>query len=138
VAARSRILIVEKYPLMLRGLSSALAGEQGMEVIGSASTGELGVHLASQIKVDVVLVDTQLEDLSAWDTVARLRQSSRHTATVIMTTDINDIQACLALAVGATLCVMKSTPAEDLVEAIRKACRSAETSKPSCHRANCR
>jgi DNA-binding NarL/FixJ family response regulator len=123
VVVKLRVLIVEGNALMLDGLSSILASEQDMEVVGYASIGHLGVKLASQIKPDVVLVDMQLEDMSALDTVTRLRQSSRHMAIVIMTTYRNDIQACLALKVGATLCVLKSMTADELVEAVRTSVR---------------
>ena len=55
-----RILLVEDQTLMRQGLKTLLDLEPGLKVVGEAPEGESAVHLALQLRPDVILMDVQM------------------------------------------------------------------------------
>lgn len=75
-----RCLIVDDSPVFLDA-ARGLLERQGLSVVAVASSGSQAVHLARELRPDVVLLDVGLDGESGFD-VARQLQSEKATAQV--------------------------------------------------------
>ena len=115
-----RILIVEDQTLMRQGLKTILDLEPGLEVAGEATDGEAGVRQALALRPDVVLMDVQMPVLNGVDATAMLCAAWPAARIIILTTFDRDDYVFQAVRSGALGYLLKDTPAEQLIETIRR------------------
>ena len=115
-----RILIVEDQTLMRQGLKTILDLEPGLEVVGEATDGEAGVRQALALRPDVVLMDVQMPVLNGVDATAALCAAWPAARIIILTTFDRDDYVFQAVRSGALGYLLKDTPAEKLIETIRR------------------
>lgn len=116
-----RTLLVDDEPLIRAGLRLILDGAPGIEVVGEASDGRAGVQAVASLRPDVVLMDLRMPGL---DGIAATREivASGHGATVVVLTSF-DTEGFIAdaLDAGAQGFLLKSSPPQDLMDAVRAA-----------------
>ncbi len=115
-----RILLVEDQTLMRQGLKTILDLEPGLEVVGEATDGEAGVRQALALRPDVVLMDVQMPVLNGVDATAALCAAWPAARIIILTTFDRDDYVFQAVRSGALGYLLKDTPAEKLIETIRR------------------
>jgi NarL family two-component system response regulator LiaR len=102
-----------------------------MDVVGQASGGRMGVRLALELRPDVVLMDLKMPDLDgAGATIAILRERPL-TRVVILTAISDDRQVAAALSAGACGFVVKDTPVDSVISAVRAAAQGAAWLSPA-------
>src|SRR5690349_8799884 len=106
------------------GLRALLAGTDGIEVIGEASTGEEAVAMAAALHPDVVLMDLQLGPGIDGVEATRRLDGSR---VIVLTTYDTDADITRAIAAGAIGYLLKADPADELYRAIRAAAAGRTT-----------
>ena len=118
-----RVLVVDDHDLFRAGLASVLAGQDGIDVVAQASGGRAAVRLAAELRPDVVLMDMRMPDL---DGPAAMQQILAHNPDVrILALTVASDEADVASAVIAGACgyLLKDSPIDDVVEAVRAAAR---------------
>lgn len=121
-----RLLLVEDQTLMRQGLKTILDLEPGLRVVGEAADGESGVQLALELKPDVVLMDVQMPGakgapgLNGVQATAELVRQWPQAKVIILTTFDRDDFVYQGVRAGALGYLLKDTPAERLVETIRR------------------
>jgi DNA-binding NarL/FixJ family response regulator len=118
-APRIRVLIVNREPLILRGLESVLGEEPDLEVIGEASRGAEALALADQLAPDVVVVDPNLPDMSGLSVVEALHRAQSPARPVILAPQITDKDFIQARQLGVRGVVLTTMPAHLIVQCIR-------------------
>lgn len=113
-----RIVLVDDQELVRAGLSFIISTEPGLEVVAEAGNGELGVVAASAHRPDVVLMDVRMPVLDGIAATRALRESDGPPVLVLTTFDDDEV-LWGAVEAGAAGFVLKDTPADDLVRAIR-------------------
>jgi DNA-binding NarL/FixJ family response regulator len=114
-----RILVVDDHRLVREAISLCLSRQTGIEVVGRAHDGRVAVHLARQLKPDVVVMDVAMPNLNG---VGATRQIVREqlAAKVIALSETLDRRSVQdMLAAGASGYVLKTASLDDLVAAIR-------------------
>ena len=105
------------------GVRTILSSEQGIEVVGEAANASSAIALVREVEPDVVLMDVQLPDLDGIEATRQIIQSARDSANaprvIVLTTFDFDEYVYRSLRAGASGFLLKRTPAEDLVEAVR-------------------
>jgi DNA-binding NarL/FixJ family response regulator len=98
-----------------------LDAEPGIEVVAEASNGLEGVLAARETKPDVVLMDIRMPEVDGLEATRRLLDGAddRTPKVLILTTFDLDEYVYEALRAGASGFMLKDTPPERLVEAIR-------------------
>ena len=79
-----RAIAVEDDEAVSRLIAQVLTSH-GIEVVGTAATGEDGVALARQTRPDVALVDLGLPRMSGEDVIATIRRDLPKTACIALT-----------------------------------------------------
>jgi DNA-binding NarL/FixJ family response regulator len=124
-----RVLIADDQILVRTGFRMILEAEDGIEVVGEAGDGRQAVDEAGRLQPDIILMDIRMPRM---DGVEATRQLARQVAgqparrdggdgprVLILTTFDMDEYVVEALQAGASGFLLKDTPPEDLVEAIR-------------------
>ncbi|OPH56442.1 DNA-binding response regulator [Paenibacillus ferrarius] len=97
-----------------------LHGKQGIEIIGEAADGEEGIRAAQQLKPDVVLMDLNMPGgMDGLTATAELRRLMPSMAILILSMHDDDEYLFRAIHVGASGYILKSSPHEELLTAIR-------------------
>lgn len=125
-----RVMVVDDYDLFRRGLSTLLAAEPGIEVVGQASGGHSGVRLARELKPDVVLMDLRMPDMSGHEATRELLASLPSTRVVVFTVASDDRDVEVAIHAGACGFLSKDTPMDEVVAAVRAAASGAAWLSP--------
>jgi DNA-binding NarL/FixJ family response regulator len=119
------VLIADDSGLFVSALEAVLAGEEEIEVVGSAPDGEQAVHLVEELDPDVVLLDISMPVLDGFGAARRIRAGRPGTAVVMLTGSSADVDRQKARAAGATGYVTKDRMAVDLVRTIKTAAGGA-------------
>ena len=110
------VLIADDQALVRAGFRMVLEVEDDITVVGEAANGEQAVHSAQRLKPDVVLMDIRMPEL---DGIAATRRIAPGTRVLILTTFDLDEYVYDALGAGASGFLLKDSPPEQLVTAIR-------------------
>jgi DNA-binding NarL/FixJ family response regulator len=52
-----RVLIADDHPIFRKGLILAIGPEHSLEIIGEAGDGQQALHLAEELKPDIIVLD---------------------------------------------------------------------------------
>ncbi len=117
-----RILIVDDHAVVRKGLQSVLEDEEGLEVVGEASSGPESVAKARALRPGVVLMDIRMgegDDASGIDACRQIRSELPDTQ-VIMFTSYGERESVLSsILAGARGFLTKNVSHAELVAAIR-------------------
>jgi len=113
------VLVVDDQELMRMGLKMVLGAHPDIEVIGEAENGALAVSRAKELRPDVVLMDVRMPVVDGVTATGRIVDAGEGCRVLVMTTFDLDEYALGALRAGASGFLLKDTPPEDLISAIR-------------------
>ena len=127
-----KVLLVDDHAVVRMGLKMLLNSLKDMEVVGEASEGNEGIEIAMKTNPDVILMDLSMphgkDGLSA---TSELKKQLPHTAILILTMHDDEEYLFRAIQGGASGCVLKSAPHDELVQAIRSVCSGNAYLHPS-------
>jgi DNA-binding NarL/FixJ family response regulator len=128
-----KVLLVDDQPLLRTGFRLILASEPDIEVVGEAADGEVALGQVSALQPDVVLMDIRMPRLDGVEATRRLveKYGPEGPRVLILTTYDHDEYVVEALRAGASGFLLKDTPAEDLVDAVRVVHRREAVVAPS-------
>jgi DNA-binding NarL/FixJ family response regulator len=113
-----RVLLVDDQELVRAGIGFIISTEAGIEVVSEAPNGELGVRAAVEHCPDIVLMDIRMPVMDGIAATAKLRDLDGPPVLVLTTFDDDDV-LWGALQAGAAGFLLKDTPGDDLISAIR-------------------
>jgi DNA-binding NarL/FixJ family response regulator len=119
VGGMIRVLVVDDDPLVRSALRLMLGGQADLEVIGEAADGRAGVAAAREHRPDVVLMDIRMPVLNGLEATRALHAGEEPPRVIVLTTFDADEHVLGALAAGADGFVLKDTPPQEIVTAIR-------------------
>jgi DNA-binding NarL/FixJ family response regulator len=126
---RARLLIADDHTLLAEACRSFLEPE--FEVVAIADNGRTLLRDAAEFKPDVVVLDIAMPKLNGLDACDQIKRFSPNTKLVFLTMNMSPEVAAEAFRRGASGYVVKSSAAEELVRAIRRALKSESYLSPT-------
>jgi len=120
VSSTVRVLVVDDDPLVRAGLTMMLDGAHGIAVVGQATDGDEVPDAVAAHAPDVVLMDLRMRRVGGIAAIGRLRRRTRPPEVIVLTTFDTDENVLRALRVGASGFLLKDSPPDRIVEAIRR------------------
>jgi DNA-binding NarL/FixJ family response regulator len=115
-----RVMCVDDHPLMREGIAAVIRSQPDMTLVVEAANGREGVEAFRKHRPDVTLMDLRLPDMSGIDALAAIRAEFPDARVIMLTTFEGDVEIRRALHAGARSYFLKSTPAEELLDAVRE------------------
>ncbi|MBO0836571.1 MAG: response regulator transcription factor [Actinobacteria bacterium] len=129
--AQLAVLIADDHPVVREGLRGMLAAEPDVCVVAEAASGDEAVVMASRHRPDVVLMDLRMPGGDGVQATAGIVDAVPATRVIVLTTYETDADIVRAVEAGATGYLLKDTPPQDLVAAIRAAARGETVLGPT-------
>ncbi|MFC3883143.1 response regulator [Bacillus songklensis] len=115
-----RILLVDDHAVVRMGLKMLLNDNKNMEVIGEASEGNEAIQKVQELQPNVVLMDLSMphgkDGLSATSEIKKLLPDIY---ILILTMHDDEEYLFRAIQAGASGCILKSAPHDELIKAIQ-------------------
>ncbi len=116
-----KVLLVDDYEVVRRGLRGFLELVPELEIVGEASDGREAVEAAFRHEPDVVLMDLVMPGMDGPAAIAAIRERQPHVACVALTSFAEPERIGRALEAGAVGSLMKDAEADEVVAAVRAA-----------------
>lgn len=114
-----RLLLVDDQDLVRLGLRRILRRRDGFEVVAECADGDEVAAAVAASDPDVVLMDLRMKRMSGMDATRALTAAAGAPPVLVLTTFRDDDLLSAALRAGASGFVLKDSPAEELIRAVR-------------------
>ena len=114
-----RVLLCDDQALVTDGLQLILETDASIEVVGAASDGSQAVELAARLKPDIVLMDLKMPGMNGVQATYAIRRDHPEIPVLVLTTFDDDAWVLDAIRSGAAGYLLKDTPRDRLITAIK-------------------
>ncbi len=126
-----RVVLIDDDPLVRAGLKLMLGGREGVDFVGEGSDGSEAAALVAEHRPDVLLMDIRMPGKDGLTATEELMAQEDAPRVVILTTFDSDDSVLRALAAGAAGFLLKDTPPDRMLEAIKQVAAGEHTLSPS-------
>jgi DNA-binding NarL/FixJ family response regulator len=114
-----RVVLVDDQELVRSGLRRILRRKDGFEIVAECADGSEVREAVATHQPDVVVMDLRMRNIDGIEATRRLREDPDAPPVLVLTTFDDDELLSGALRAGAAGFLLKDSPAEDLVRAVR-------------------
>jgi DNA-binding NarL/FixJ family response regulator len=132
---KTRILVADDHPIVLRGLKTVLNAQPDCEVVAEATDGEEAVALALTADIHLAILDISMPRKTGLQAAREITHRKPEVRVLMLSMHDNEQYLFEAIKVGAAGYVLKSAVDRDLVEASRAAMRGEPFLYPGAVRA---
>jgi DNA-binding NarL/FixJ family response regulator len=116
-----RILLADDHKMLREGLRVLLDSQTDMQVVGEAANGAEALQQADNLKPNVLVLDLSMPELDGLQTTEILRTRLPAIKVVVLTANEDVSYLNLLCKAGVAGYILKRSPGEELVQAIRMA-----------------
>jgi DNA-binding NarL/FixJ family response regulator len=116
-----RVLLADDEALIRAGIRLVLETADDIEIVAEAANGSEAVELVRRHQIDVALLDIRMPKLDGLAAAEQMSKLVPHTRVVMLTTFGEDEYVARALRTGAAGFLLKDTPPDGLIHAVRVA-----------------
>jgi DNA-binding NarL/FixJ family response regulator len=118
----TRVHLADDHTLFREGLEAILSPREGMEVVGSTSTGEEAAAQVGKTKPDVIVTELDMQPKTAEEIIEGLRRASPGSRIVVLTLwdNLRYVQAVATMGIDALM--HKSSSAEEFLATLGAVC----------------
>ncbi|MDQ0351684.1 NarL family two-component system response regulator LiaR [Alkalibacillus filiformis] len=125
-----KLVIVDDHDVVRKGIKTYLMTEDEIEVVGEASSGDEGADLVLKEKPDVVLMDLIMDNGTGIEATERIVDQLPDCKVIILTSYYDDEKVFPALEAGAFSYMLKTSSADEIAEAVKKAVNGENVIEP--------
>lgn len=126
-----KLIVAEDEPVARQALGRLFDLETDIEVVGEAENGEVAIEMARRLMPDVILMDIRMPKLDGIKATQTIKKEMPKTAIVILTIYDDDTNVFQAIKAGAIGYILKDSPIDDALEAVRAAYRGEGMMHPA-------
>ncbi|NLC07968.1 MAG: response regulator transcription factor [Syntrophomonadaceae bacterium] len=119
-----RLVLIDDHPLVLKGIIAVIQGQKDMEVVGTASCGEVGIIVIQECQPDIALVDLRLPGEYGLDIIKKARKIAPQCRFIVLTSYSEKADIKRAMAEKVEGYVLKEAMPEEILNAIRLVARN--------------
>lgn len=125
------VVLVDDDAMVRTALAMILGGDPAITVVGQADDGRAGLSVIAEHSPDVVLMDIRMPRMDGLAATEELVRSGSPSKVIVLTTFDADDDVLRALQHGADGFLLKDTPPDRLVEAVRLVAEGQSILSPS-------
>lgn len=125
------VLLADDHTVVRQGLRLLIEAGSDLQVVGEAENGRQAVHLAKQLRPDVLVLDVAMPLLNGLEAARQLAREVPNTKVLILSSYSDDEYVEQLTEEGAVGYVVKQTAATELLKAIREAQKGNTFFSPS-------
>lgn len=114
-----RVLIVDDHEMVRLGISSFLKIQNDIEVVAEAENGLQAYDQTLKFRPDIILMDLVMDVMDGIEASQKIIQVWPEARIIILTSFLDDEKVYPALEAGAKSYILKTSSAEEIVQAIR-------------------
>jgi DNA-binding NarL/FixJ family response regulator len=114
-----KVVICDDQAIVRDGLAMLLKLEPDIEVVGAAEDGAAAVEMVAKEKPDVILMDLKMPIMNGVEATRRIRANHPEVKILVLTTYEDDEWVFDAIQAGASGYLLKDTPRDEVIKAIR-------------------
>jgi DNA-binding NarL/FixJ family response regulator len=114
-----KVIICDDQAIVRDGLEMLLKLEPDIEVVGIAEEGATAVEMVAQEAPDLVLMDLKMPIMNGVEATRQIRTKHPEVKVLVLTTYDDDEWVLDAIQAGASGYLLKDTPRDEVVKAIR-------------------
>jgi DNA-binding NarL/FixJ family response regulator len=126
-----RVVLADDEAMVRAGLRLLIEGEDDLEVVGEAVDGVDAVDVVGETRPDVVLMDVRMPRMNGLDAAREVLAGDQPPRVLVLTTFDEDEVVDEALRRGITGFLLKSSPPDDMLAAVRRAAAGQGVIDPS-------
>lgn len=116
---RLRILVAEDHETVRQGIKMIVNAQPDMEIVGEAGDGRTAVSEAVRLRPDILLMDISMPQLNGLQATKKLKECCPEVKVLTLTRHKDGSYLQQLLGAGASGYVLKQSPPEELLHAIR-------------------
>ncbi len=114
-----RVLICDDQAIVRDGLEMLMKLEREIQVVGKAQDGAQALQLATQYQPDLILMDLKMPGMNGIEATRQIHAVFPQIKILVLTTYDDDEWVMDALRAGASGYLLKDTPREQVIQAVR-------------------
>ncbi|MEO1203843.1 MAG: response regulator transcription factor [Pseudomonadota bacterium] len=115
-----RVAVVDDQALVRGGFAMVLGHQADIDIVAEASTGVEALEVARAHRPDVIVMDIRMPDMDGLEATKRILEEADWPVRILVVTTFDpDEYIYKALRAGASGFLLKDTPPEDLIAAVR-------------------
>ncbi|MEL4358005.1 MULTISPECIES: response regulator transcription factor [unclassified Luteococcus] len=126
-----RLVVVDDDAFVLAGITSMLAEQDDIEILGTASDGQAATDQVRHLDPDVVLMDLRMPGMNGIEATRAIKQDLPSPRVLVLTTWDTDDMIRDALGAGADGFLLKDASPAELASAIRRVSSGEPTMAPA-------
>jgi DNA-binding NarL/FixJ family response regulator len=126
-----RVMLVDDHTILRDGLRNLLELESDIEVVGEAVSGGEVIDKIKGCTPDVVLMDINLPEMNGIELTEKVKKHYPQSKVLILTMYSHDEYFLAALSAGADGYLLKDSPSDTVINAIRTVARGESILHPS-------
>jgi DNA-binding NarL/FixJ family response regulator len=115
-----RLILADDHPLVLQALEGLFATQEDIEVVAVCRDGESALQATRRLSPDVLVLDLAMPKMDGVSVLERLHAETLGSRVVVFTGNINERQALDCVRLGVRGVVLKESPPELLLQAVRE------------------
>ncbi len=114
------VVIADRHPVVLQGLTNVLRAESGFKVVACCSDGRDCIEAIRSLVPDIAILDISLPGLTGLEILTITNSESLSTRLVFFTASVEDRELVISAAAGAYGVILKDVALEILVQSLRQ------------------
>lgn len=124
------VYIIDDHPFVREGLKTYLSTDPEIRVVGEAGDGETALPALKALEPEVAIIDLHLPRMSGVEVIKVIKESQLRTQVIILSSFCEDEEIIAAIDAGALSYLMKDSPPDKLLAAVKAARRGEPVLHP--------